>query len=252
MKEIIRHINSRVDDQKENPFIQWLEDDSIPPKKRLTKWLLGGGFFISGFRDLNSMILGYDEDEAKDDKLKQAINAHTAEDSTHWGWYLNDIKRLGLDEGMTFTESLEFLWGKPIRTQRWATYRICQLAAKSENPILRYCLIESIEAFGHVIFGRLCAVAQQYEKATGVRLEYLGEKHFQKEPGELMNQPDKNETERMMRNIELDPETRKLGLEIARETCDLIENRWKEFYALVTRDDDRSSNPSVPGASSEA
>ena len=236
MKEVVRLIDKRAKDQDQNPFIRWLGDERIPPKDRLTKWLLGGGFFISGFRDLNRMILGYPESEAANDKFKKAINSHTEEDSRHWGWYLNDIKKLGLDKQMPFTESLRFLWGKPLETQRWATYRICQLAAKSEDPIVRYCLIKSIEAFGHVIFGKLCAVSKEYENESEIRLEYLGEKHFAQEPGELTNQPDENETERMMMDTELDPETRKLGLEIAGETCDLIERRWIEFYEFVTRD----------------
>ena len=236
MKEVIQFIDKRLEEQNENPFIQWLQDDSVPPRDRLTKWLLGGGFFISGFRDLNSMILGYPDEEAEQDEFKRAINAHTLEDSRHWGWYLNDIKRLGLDDPLKFTDALKLLWGRKLERQRYATYRICQLAAMSEDPILRYCLIKSIEAFGHVIFGRLCDVAKKYEEETGVRLEYLGETHYRKEPGKLTNQPNESKSENLMMNVRLDPEKRKLGLQIADETCGLIERRWIEFYDLVTRE----------------
>ena len=81
MKEIIRLIDKRAEEQNENPFIQWLKDDSIPPKTRLTKWLLGGGFFISGFRDLNSMILGYPDEEAEHVEFKRAT-AHNLPNMT--------------------------------------------------------------------------------------------------------------------------------------------------------------------------
>ena len=233
MKAIIKFIDKRAEDQNQNPFIQWLDDESIPAKVRLSKWLLYGAFFIFGFKDLNSMILGYPESEAATDKIKKAINAHTKEDSTHWGWYLNDIKKLGLDKEMNFTETIQFLWADRTEVQRLATYRICQLAAQSQDPILRYCLIKSIESFGHVIFGSLTKVSEQYEKETNIELQYLGQTHFDTETGDLIHQEDN--TEEMIMDMELDEATRKLGLEIARETCDLIERRWREFYECVTR-----------------
>lgn len=234
MKEVIKFINKRSEDQRKNPFMEWLDDESISPKVRLSKWLLGGAFFIFGFRDLNSTILGYPESEAATDEIKKAINAHTEEDSRHWGWYLNDIKRLGVDREMRFTDTLKFLWGEAAEKQRFATYRICQLAAKSEDPILRYCLIKSIESFGHIIFGKMAKISSEFERESGIRLQYLGETHFARESGGLENQRDR--TEQMILDTELDENTRKLALEIARETCDLIEGRWVEFYESVTKD----------------
>ncbi|MFQ5852006.1 MAG: hypothetical protein ACE5JU_15655 [Candidatus Binatia bacterium] len=233
MKEIVEFVNKRVEEQHQNPFMQWLDNESIPPKVRLSKWLLGAGFFVLGFKDLNTMILGYPQSEAATDPIKKAINAHTEEDSTHWGWYLNDIQQLGLDKQMKFTDSVRFLWGEPLKKQRLATYRICQLAEKSKDPILRYCLIKSVEGFGEFIFGKMAKISAEFAKESGIELEYLGETHSIKESGGLASQPD--ETEDMILDMELDKKTRELGLDIAKETCDLIEGRWIEFYEYVTQ-----------------
>ena len=236
MKEIINFINKRSEEQNQNPFIQWLDDESIPPRVRLSKWLLGAGFFVLGFKDLNSMILGYPETEAATDPIKKAINAHTEEDSTHWGWYLNDIQQLGLDKEMKFTDCLKFLWGDPIKQQRLATYRICQLAEQSKDPILRYCLINAVEAFGEFIFGRMAKISSEFTKESGIELEYLGETHSSKECGRLESQAD--QTEEIILDLKLDKQTRELGLDIATEACDLIEGRWIEFYEYVIQNAD--------------
>lgn len=232
MRQVVRYIEGRGQDGRRNPFIRWLEDESVPVRDRLSLWLQGAGIFVFGFRDLHDMILPYSESEAAVDDVKKAINAHAKEDSDHWGWYLNDLKALRLDHEMKFTDALDLLWGEKTYMQRLATYRLCQLVARAQDPVLRYCLIKAIETFGEIIFSTLARVSHRFEEETGIRLEYLGDIHAATESGGL--QDDKCHVEARVFSIELDEPKRAVALEIARETCDVLEKRWFEFHEWVT------------------
>lgn len=232
MKQVVRYIERRAQDGRRHPFIQWLEDESVPSRERLSKWLKDAAVFVFGFADLHSMILPYPESEAAGDEVKKAINSHAEEDANHWGWYLGDIQKLGLDQELKFSDTLQLLWGERTKMQRLATYRLCQLAGSAEDPMLRCCLIKAIEAFGEIIFETVARVSHQFEKETGIRLEYLGDIHAEREAGGL--QHDEDEVEGRIFAIELDEARQSLGLEIAKETCDVIEKRWHEFHRSVT------------------
>lgn len=232
MKQVNDYIEQRGRDGREHPFILWLEDEKVPIRERLSKWLQGAGIFVFGFSDLNLMVLPYPQLEPGSDVFKEAINEHAKEDANHWGWYLGDLKKLGLDKKMKFSDVLRMLWDKNTYMQRFAIYRICQLVERANgDPVLRYCVIKSFEAFGEIIFGTAARVSKRFEKETDIRLDYLGEVHAQKESGGL--QHDENEQELRILSTKLDATKRRIGMEIATETCDLMEERWNEFYGWV-------------------
>ncbi len=230
MRTVLEFIESRVNEQGKTPFIQWLHDDSVPCRDRLSLWYYSCARFAFDFADLNNMIMRYPEAELEQDPLKRAINNHTDEDGKHWPMYLSDLKNLGLDKQMNFSDALKFLWGKETFQQRKAFYRMCQLASQNEHPILRYCIMESTEMFGHFLFKELAHISAQFTRETGIELHYLGPTHFVKEPGHLANQEDN--TEENLWNITLESSMREKTLLISSEVCDLIEARWHEFYQV--------------------
>ena len=232
MKQIIQLIEERSKEARKSPFIHWLEDDALPVRDRLSKWLQGAGIFVFGFSDLHLMVLPYPRREADSDAFKRAINEHAKEDSNHWGWYLSDLKKLGLDNQMKFDDVLRMLFDNKTYKQRFAIYRLCQLVERANgDPVLRYCVIKPIEAFGEIIFGTAARVSKEFEKETGIKLDYLGEVHAQRESGGL--QHDENAEEAKFLSTELDATRRQVGMEIATEACDLMEKRWTEFYGWV-------------------
>ena len=230
MKTVIELIKKKANNQVNNPFIQWLKDESVPAKERLSLWYYTCGRFAFDFADFQNMILRYPEAEAAQDRLKQAINNHTYEDGKHWQLYLVDLKKLGLDGQISFSDALKFLWGKDTYYQRYAAYRFCQLASENKDPILRYCIIQSIETFGHFLFGILVKVSAMFQEETAIELQYLGLTHLNKETGTLANQQD--DTEKELWKITLDDKTREKALSISSEVCELIEMRWQEFYQV--------------------
>jgi hypothetical protein len=228
VQEVLRYIEERTAQQESGPFIAWLSDDSVPARDRLMRWLPCAAPWIFGFMDLNGILLKYPDDDARRDRYKQAINDHLEEDAQHWTFYLEDLRGLGLDASLDFPEVLRFLWGSETRTQRLAVYRLSVLAARSEDPILRYCLIAALESFAHLLFATLHRVSVQFDRETGRDLLYVGSVHAAKEPGGLANQTDAIEAE--MQAEVLDRRRRSEGLDIVRQVCDVIDERWVDLH----------------------
>ncbi|HEV7762834.1 MAG TPA: hypothetical protein VGO78_27680 [Acidimicrobiales bacterium] len=228
MQEVLRYIGERTAQQRPGPFLTWLSDASVPPQDRLVRWLPCAAPWVFGFMDLNGVLLRYPDEAARDDRYKQAINDHVDEDAQHWSLYLEDLHRLGLDAPLALADLLRFLWGSETRAQRLAVYRLSVLAARAEAPLLRYCLVATIESFAHLLFATLQQVAAQAEPPAAGELLYVGSVHAEKEPGHLANQSGAVEAD--LRAEVLDGPTRRRGLDIVRQVADLIEERWNELH----------------------
>jgi hypothetical protein len=231
MQRVMSYIETRTKELERNPFIIWLSDHSVPSKDRLSAWLPNAAFFVFGFKDLNAFALPYPEDEARVDPLKKAINEHGVEDSMHWPWYLSDLRTLGLDQNMKLSEALRFLWGKQSVVQRKAVYRLYSLCERAQEPIIRYSMIAALESYANLLFASVTRVSEQFQKETGIRLQYLGATHFEREPGHLANQQD--DTEQLVLQRLLDPQQLELAMEIAGAVGDVIDERWREFFAVA-------------------
>jgi hypothetical protein len=262
MHEVLRAIDERVSTQRAGPFISWLADPSVPTADRLTRWLPAAAPWVFGFMDLNGVLLRYPAGEAARDRYKQAINDHVEEDAQHWAFYLDDLHALGLDGTVAFPELLRFLWGSETQAQRLAVYRLSALASSTVDPVLRYCLIATIESFAHLLFSTLQEVSRSHDGD----LTYVGAVHADREPGHLANQPDGGASDRVsrpsedpadaadaagaagaggaadatvedqLRNEVLDPERRQQALAIVAEVADLIEERWHELHRCAQSD----------------
>lgn len=231
MKNVIEYIGKRTAALESNPFILWLSDERIPARDRLSGWLSCAAFFVLGFMDLNAEVLKYPDGEAAADPRKKAINNHLAENSNHWRWYLSDLQKLELDWTIKFSEALRFLWSNETKAQRLATYELCKLAGRADDPVVRYSLLAALEAYAHLLFATLLRVSETFERQTAIGLAYLGPVHFKREPGHLANQHD--DTEDVLRVCELTETTRALAMDVAGKIADLIDSRWREFHRFA-------------------
>jgi hypothetical protein len=227
MREVLRYIEERTVLQRTSPFITWLEDEAVPAEDRLMRWLPCAAPWVFGFMDLNGVLLRYSDEEAGEDPYKRAINDHLEEDSRHWSFYLEDLRRLGLDAPLAFPDLLRFLWGTETRAQRLAVYRLSVLAARAPDPMLRYCFIAAVESSAHLLFTTLQDVSASFD-ATGPDLLYVGSVHAEREPGHLANQADG--VELAMQAEVLDGPRRSAGLDIVGQVCDVIDERWVELH----------------------
>lgn len=233
MRTLIEQVKQRLQEQEKTPFILWLRDDTVPTYDKLAQWFPCCAGFAFGFKDLNSLVFRYPDEEAAQDKFKNVINQHTLEDANHWPMYINDLKALGLDKTLTFSEFLREMWSNDTVKQRWATYRLCQLAEEAKNPIDRYAIIEAIEMFGHYLFGVFKDISIDHAAGTGTQLKYLGPQHFDKEVGYLTNQ--NNDVQDEILEIVLRPSDRRRLSGYVLEVCDLIEERWTEFFEYAQK-----------------
>jgi hypothetical protein len=198
------------------------------------RWLPCAAPWVFGFMDLNGKLLRYSVEEASRDPYKRAINAHLDEDANHWVFYVQDLQRLNMDPSLPFTEVLRFLWGDETPSQRMAVYRLTALAARARDPLLRYSLVLALESLAHVVFETLRYVSRPYSRDTGVELIYIAEEHADLEPGHLTRQVDGAEMD--MQAEVLDPAKRREAIDIVRQVCDAIADRWAEMYRFGQTD----------------
>lgn len=228
MQEVLRYIGECTARQRTNPLLTWLADDSVPAADRLIRWLPCAAPWVFGFMDLNGTLLRYPADEAAEHPYKRAINAHLDEDANHWVFYVQDLETLQLDAALPFPDVLRFLWSEETRSQRMAVYRLTALAARAVDPLLRYSLILALEALAHMVFDTLRQVSEPYSRRTGLDLIYIAKEHADREPGHLTQQSDSTEAD--MQAEVLDGASRQEALDIVREVCDAIGERWAEMY----------------------
>lgn len=251
MQALLERIETRAAAVQDHPFLRWLADDTIDSQARLAGWLPTAAFFVFGFRDLNAEVLPYAAGEAAACPYKRAINRHLAEDATHWGWYLQDLRLLGVDATQGFSATLRQLWGDAGVEQRRGVYRLCMLAGEAQEPALRYALIAALEAVAHRLFATVQRVAQAHEECTGVALSYLGQRHLEREPGHLTHQADDEDA--LFAALPLEGARAERAWAIVEQVIALVEARWHEFHrvaaaALAARAAHAPAVPIAPGA----
>ena len=165
------------------PFFQFLRNEEFEPLERLqfSKCMAP---FIMGFKDLNRDFLRV---ETHLNPVQAIVNKHTYEDDHHWPWFLEDLEKLGFNDGTSFTQNLAFLWGPETHASRSLTYQLAGMASLAE-PIVKLAMVEAIEATGEVLFRCLLPIATQLEQVLNTELRYFGHHHFQRETGHAVNQ----------------------------------------------------------------
>ncbi|WP_186644900.1 hypothetical protein [Fluviispira vulneris] len=178
MQQIKAHIEMYNKKYDLHPLFIFLKDSSIDPRKRLAIAPCIAHFAMS-FADLNRYVY---RDFENIDIFQEIINEHTIEDSKHSVWFLNDIKRLGFDQPMSFAESMAFLWGKDTIGIRRASYDF-SACIRYATSFERYIVLEAIEGNGFAFFTATCKAADDLSLLTGEKYIYFGQHHLKMETG---------------------------------------------------------------------
>lgn len=200
-----------------HPFIQWLKDESIPPKHRLGSWLPRLTPLVLGFRDLKE-VFSYPTNEAVIDPQKMWINNYLDVMYKSTLPFETALRTLGLGPKMPFEDILRFIWNENKDNDRRFFYRICSLAYQNEEPCLRYAQIFALDnLLENVLFHTTRSVVEEYVALTGEPyIPYLS-----KLPPNIYS-PE-------FISVELDSETREQAIAIAKEMMDQLEARWLGF-----------------------
>lgn len=176
MKAILDYIAARTREYEGHALYRSLVDETVPAEQRL-KFVPCLAHFIMSFADLYALVLRH---EPPPDRYQELVNAHTYEDGGHWKWFLADLKTLGLDPSLRFTDSLRFVWGESTAKTRMLTYHMCRLglgASSLEKLVLVHC----IEAGGKVALTSCVPAATVAARRLARDLLYFGVHHLDTE-----------------------------------------------------------------------
>lgn len=197
MKEVTAFIEKKKHEFAQTPFMEFLKDKSIDPRQRLA-WAPAFAPFAMSFKDFNKTVL---RKELVTGKLQEMINQHSYEDGRHWVWFLQDMKVMGYDYSINFTDTLKFLWGEETIKVRQMAYDLFALCTFEEDVLMKLVVVESIEATGNVALYEIAQVAKELQSITKQHHPYFGESHFAKETGHI--QADMDDVEDFIESIEL-------------------------------------------------
>jgi len=227
MRDIEAAIHAKVElIAANNNLFKFLSDESMSATERLSRLAPCLAYFALGFHDLQLLVLKYPAAEAKVDRVKKAINAHCNEDSTHWPWFLTDLKTLGLDKEMSFTGAIKYLWGKETQKQRSTCYQLAILADRARDPFLRFVFLQSLEILGRAWLTKFLDLADKSEIETGKEILYFGRTHFARETGGLHGE---EEIESELLETELSPDMKIKALEIAMKVLEIQDAQLNEL-----------------------
>lgn len=190
MEHVMKAIDEWRERIEEHPLHTWLiaQDDGIAPEQKL--WFsLYFTNFIMYFRELNLYHISYGEDRRLD-RQRESISVHADEDMTHARLFLRDFKLLGWDRRVGFRPSEVFHWlfsSEVNEDLRRRTTAIAKLVISAEAPVVRYAVVEAIEACGNALFRHTADVASRYEARTGKELIYWGAFHLARETGHAVD-----------------------------------------------------------------
>ncbi|MDY6898025.1 MAG: hypothetical protein SWZ49_08085 [Cyanobacteriota bacterium] len=210
MKEVLERIEQRKKEFASLPLLNYLVDESIDPLERVA-WAPCFAPFAMMFKDINSYAL---RKEPTDNPIQEMINRHSYEDGRHWRWYLHDIEKLGInnDLKLSFSETLNFLWGEQTEKTRQLCYNLFALCVLEEDLIVKLAVIECIEATGNTALPYFVKLGEQLEEVTQQKCLYFSKYHLDVETGHIQSGMSSEETENLLHNMQMTEEQKAKAL----------------------------------------
>lgn len=166
-------------------FYKLIDSDIIPLKNKLM-FAPVMAHFVMNFRDMNKWVIRF---ATTDSKFKSVINAGTTEDETHSRLFLEDWRKLYLDDKLNWKASDIIYWlfiSPEMECFRKYGVEFMRLCVDDNNdPILRYSHSESGETCGNVFFSKISPIADEVAHELGVQLRYFGSFHLDLENGHV-------------------------------------------------------------------
>lgn len=160
-----------------HPFLAWLAAPVADPVARLRAvvplWIPD----IMGYADLMAYALAYPQPR---DAAERALTRHAARLAHHHRLFLADAAALDLDGALGWSagETLHFLGHSPAtELQRGSAAEFVDIAFRHPSPVVRYWLMEALQASGEAFFHHGSVLARAVERRLGRPLHYLADRH---------------------------------------------------------------------------
>jgi hypothetical protein len=159
-------------------LFQWMESDTgLPAEEKLRRLVPLWTTDVMGYKDLNRYAMAYRNPA---DRYQRAINRWAADLQSHHQLFLRDWAALGMDDtlGWSASDTLRFYClSRHTEIQRRNVATFVKLAYAHPEPMLRFWLMEALEATGESFFAATRQLAERVERATNRRLDYLADRH---------------------------------------------------------------------------
>ena len=227
MKNILALASVRKEHLASHPLFTWMRDTSVPLDIKLDIAPIMANF-VMNFRDMNLWFIRFED---AGDAFEQIINGNTDEDQTHSRLFVEDWRKLHLDErlGWRASDALWWLFLAP-ETEPFRAYAFdfARMTVRDRgDPLLRFAHSEAGEACGNAFFSAVSPMAAQLRRQTQVEYRYFGDYHLDRERGHVIA------SEGVFDRQELDPARREKGLELANAMFDIFFGMHDCFYAYA-------------------
>ncbi|AFY58776.1 hypothetical protein Riv7116_6446 [Rivularia sp. PCC 7116] len=225
MKEVLAYIEKKKQEFMKLPLFEYMRDTTIDARQRLA-WAPCAAPFIMSFGHLNKYVF---RQEPTTDPIQAIINKHTYEDDRHWLWFLEDIKTLGFDRSLNFTDALRFLWSEQTKNSQLISYQLSQYALNA-NPITKLIVIEVTEATGNTMFSIAAKVGEELKVNHSKKCLYFADFHLDVETGHTTGTLG---IENLIESIKLTDENRLEAIELVDKIFKLFEDLTNELLSYA-------------------
>jgi hypothetical protein len=215
-------------------LFEWMRSDTGPSaKEKLRRLVPLWTPDVMGYKDLSRYALAYRNPA---DPYQRAINRWTADLQSHHQLFLRDWDALGLDValGWNASETLSFYClSRYTEIQRRNMATFVRLAYAHPAPILRFWLIEALEATGHSFFAATKCLAERVEQVTNCQLDYLADRHH---VAHHVLEEDEEADAIFFKAEEISPSHRDIACDLVHAVFDRIDEQYTLSLELVAND----------------
>ncbi|HEY3493688.1 MAG TPA: hypothetical protein VGK73_03335, partial [Polyangiaceae bacterium] len=226
MSDVFARLEQRLAEYRTRPFLRFLRDPAIDPQRKLA-FAPHVAHFVLSFGDLCSFVL---PEHPAPDWYQDLVNENCAADTNHWRWFLSDLRELGQDPKLDYSDAIRLIWSERTVRTRKLSYHLGHLGLAADT-LGRLVLVHCIEGAFQVTVTDVAAASGQYAAATGKRLRYLGQNHSEAESTHALENP---ETRRRIAAIQVEPDAYQKLCEIVDRCFELFGDFTDEMLSLAT------------------
>jgi hypothetical protein len=226
MEDVLRHISEKSVWLSENPTFVHLRNPALDPRERL-RFVPCTTHFIMTFADLCRFIL---PSGTPRDEFEKLADQNLTEESDHWKWFLADLRSLGLDPTLRFTDAVRFLWNDATAKSRVLSYELCRLSATLSSR-QKLVMVLAIEATGKVALEAALPAGRDAQRMSGKKLIYFGGHHLESELGHTLAE---DEVRALLATIALDASARNELVALVDRIFDLFAAFLDDAFGFIS------------------
>lgn len=236
-REVIDVVVQKREAISQHNFFKYLADETIPVTKRM-QFTPYWTYFAMTFADIADNWLRIRNPTTE---LEHRINAFADEDSFHYNLFLHDTEvALGytLDRFGSYSAVVRHLWGDDSKTVRMLLYSWIAAIKNTDDPMVKFATIETIEAGLKDIFE--VTFIKVYNGKDGMKdLKYFGLTHVELEINHTQTSWFKEGEEpfRPLASYVISADTKQKCLEVVEEMFYWFHQTYDYMYNLCVADD---------------